>query len=164
MSIALTAPRPFRTGFRTGPLRGAHPAGAPACTRPACARPAARRTRLLRRGPARAARPTLRLTRRGRLLLIGLPVLLGAVAVLAGVLLLVLSPQAQAGDAAPSGAQTRVVVVSPGDTLWSLAQEADPESDPRAAVERIVDLNDLQDSAVRPGQRLVVPQPETAAP
>ena len=85
-------------------------------------------------------------------------------AALAGALLLVLSPQAQAGDAAPSGAQTRVVVVSAGDTLWSLAQEADPESDPRAAVERIVDLNDLQDSAVRPGQRLVVPQPETAAP
>ena len=61
---------------------------------------AARRTRLLRRRPERAARPTLRLTRRGRLLLIGLPVLLGAVAVLAGALLLVLSPQAQAGDAA----------------------------------------------------------------
>ena len=160
MSITLTAPRPFRTG----PLRGAHPAGAPACTRPACARPAARRTRLLRRGPERAARPTLRLTRRGRLLLIGLPVLLGAVAVLAGGLLLVLSPQAQAGDAAPSGPQTRVVVVSAGDTLWSLAQEADPGSDPRAAVERIVDLNDLQDSAVRPGQRLVVPQPEPVAP
>ena len=61
MSIALTAPRPFRIGFRTGPRRGAHPAGAPACTRPACARPAARRTRLLRRRPERAARPTLRL-------------------------------------------------------------------------------------------------------
>ena len=43
-------------------------------------------------------------------------------------------------------------------------EKADPMDYDDSAVERIVDLNDLQDSAVRPGQRLVVPQPEPVAP
>ena len=99
----------------------------------------------------------MRLTRRGRFVFLGLPVLVGAAALLAAGLLLTLTPQARAGGAEEPQSQTRTVVVAQGDTLWSIAQEADPESDPRAAVERIAQLNELGDSAVRPGQRIVVP-------
>lgn len=48
-----------------------------------------------------------------------------------------------------------VVVVKPGDTLWSIATWLDPGADPRRLV---AELRELAGSAVlRPGQRLVIP-------
>lgn len=49
------------------------------------------------------------------------------------------------------------VVVQPGDTLWSVAQRADPAADPRAVVDRIKELNGLQGDAVVAGAVLQVP-------
>lgn len=49
------------------------------------------------------------------------------------------------------------VVVQPGDTLWSVAQRADPGADPRAVVDRIRELNGLQGDAVVAGVVLQVP-------
>ncbi len=49
------------------------------------------------------------------------------------------------------------VVVQPGDTLWSVAQRADPASDPRAVVDRIKELNGLHSDAVVVGAVLQVP-------
>ena len=45
-----------------------------------------------------------------------------------------------------------VYVVQPGDTLWSIAHQLDPGGDPRATVDRLVELNG--GSALQPGQRL----------
>lgn len=54
-------------------------------------------------------------------------------------------------------AETVVVRVGAGETLWDVAQRVAPESDPRAVVERIRQLNRTPGSAVQPGQQLRVP-------
>jgi hypothetical protein len=62
---------------------------------------------------------------------------------------------ATTGDQQPP--QLRHVVVHRGDTLWRIASQAAPGSDPRATVQRIVDLNGLTDAPLVPGQQLVLP-------
>ncbi|HEU0088969.1 MAG TPA: LysM peptidoglycan-binding domain-containing protein [Pseudonocardiaceae bacterium] len=54
-------------------------------------------------------------------------------------------------------AETAVVQVGAGETVWDVAQRVAPGSDPRAVVERIRQLNGMSGSAVQPGQRLQVP-------
>ena len=54
-----------------------------------------------------------------------------------------------AGQPLPAGA---VYVVQPGDTVWTIAHELDPNGDPRALVDRIVSLNG--GAALQPGQHL----------
>ncbi|MGH3928458.1 MAG: LysM peptidoglycan-binding domain-containing protein [Pseudonocardiaceae bacterium] len=54
-------------------------------------------------------------------------------------------------------AETAEVRVGAGETLWDVAQRVAPESDPRAVVERIRQLNGTPGSAVQPGQQLRVP-------
>jgi|688.fasta_scaffold45244_4 hypothetical protein len=62
-------------------------------------------------------------------------------------------------DAAGSsqGPTTSVVVVQPGENLWSIAQSIDPEGDPRDLVIRIREINALGSQHVFPGQSLIVP-------
>lgn len=62
-------------------------------------------------------------------------------------------------DAAGSseGSATSVVVVQPGENLWSIAQSVSPQDDPRDLVIRIRDLNGLGSQHVFPGQSLIVP-------
>jgi hypothetical protein len=62
-------------------------------------------------------------------------------------------------DASPDpvavAAEATVVVVQPGDTLWTIARTMQPEGDHRALVSA---LSELTDGAVlQPGQRIVVP-------
>jgi hypothetical protein len=101
-------------------------------------------------GPGARREPALRLTRRGRVVLVALLVLLGTGASIAlgGV-----------GRADPDAAPTRVryVMVSPGDTLWGIAGEFVPDADRRETVQRILDLNALTGVALTPGQRIAVP-------
>lgn len=52
--------------------------------------------------------------------------------------------------------EARVVVVRPGDTLWSIAVEA-YGGDPREGVWRLQRANRLLDATIVPGQRLLVP-------
>ena len=49
------------------------------------------------------------------------------------------------------------VVVQSGESLWSIATELAPNSDPRDMVMRIRDMNNLGSSHVYPGQSLTVP-------
>ena len=44
-----------------------------------------------------------------------------------------------------------------GETLWSIAEHAYPSSDPRDAVYRIEQANDLHNSDIATGQVLVLP-------
>jgi LysM repeat protein len=93
--------------------------------------------------------PTL--TRRGRVFVIAL---------VAGLLLTAFSlgrVSSTASTTASRGDHLRHVVVQPGQSLWTIARAAVPSADPRATVQRIVDLNGLSDVVVQPGQQLALP-------
>ena len=108
------------------------------------------------RGQA-ATPPRLRLTRRGRIVLRGFPlVLLAALLIsLAGLL----NSPAKAADTASglSVTETVTVTVQPGESLWAIAVSADPTRDARDTIADIVQLNSLEDGKVMPGQQLFVP-------
>ncbi|MHA7282406.1 LysM peptidoglycan-binding domain-containing protein [Arthrobacter sp. TMS2-4] len=103
----------------------------------------------------RSADRPLTLTRRGRLLLVGLPIALGVAALI--LLAAFLTSQAQAGESAPTSTATVEVSVATGETLWDLAVHYAPERDPRDVVAEIVELNDLRSSVVQAGQSIAVP-------
>ncbi|MGH3794427.1 MAG: LysM peptidoglycan-binding domain-containing protein [Pseudonocardiaceae bacterium] len=54
-------------------------------------------------------------------------------------------------------AETAVVRVGAGETVWDVARRVAPESDPRAVVDQIRQLNRMVGSAVEPGEQLQVP-------
>lgn len=119
------------------------PAPRPAAVRPATARP----------GTARpgAARPSgVRLTRRGRVVLLVLVLALGVVALVVGAASVSATTSAERGPVA-------TVVVQPGQTLWGVAEQVAPDRDPREVVHAIVEVNDLPGSVVAPGQSLAIP-------
>lgn len=102
----------------------------------------------------RGVRPEapLRLTRRGRVVL----VLLVAV-------LLVLAARVGLAVAAGPGepVEVRVHVVIAGETLWELAQGvATPGEDLREVVSGLVELNGLSSSGVQAGQTILLPVAE----
>lgn len=94
---------------------------------------------------------TMRLTRRGRALLVVLVMALT---------LVVFSLGRATSHAADSGAPiTRpTTVVQSGETLWQVARRVAPREDPRVTIERILKLNDLAGAhLVRAGQQLILP-------
>jgi len=54
------------------------------------------------------------------------------------------------------------VTVHPGDSLWTIAQDVAPDSDPRDVIDDIVRLNALPSSVVDAGQSLAIPTAYTA--
>lgn len=94
------------------------------------------------------------LTRRGKITLrIGLFLLV--VVTIAGYLALSPAVGAASDQFAP---KTTVVVIQQGQTLWSLAIEAQPERDPRDVVSDIYELNNLESgSQIYVGQVLHIP-------
>jgi hypothetical protein len=98
--------------------------------------------------PARA-----RLTRRGRLLVTALTLL---VLVAAAVLLTGGIPATAGTDHAPAVTAQRVTV-APGETLWQIAERVAPGTDPRETVAQILELNGLQTSQVQVGTALRLP-------
>lgn len=105
-------------------------------------------------GSPQRDRAPIRLTRRGRAVLVGFAATVTLVA-----LWLTVGPGAFAGSRDGRGGRpARTVVVEPGETLWGIASAADPGADPRRTVERIMDLNGLGgDPTVRPGQEIRLP-------
>ncbi len=72
----------------------------------------------------------------------------------------VLSVLVAAGTQAVHGQQPAgyaLVTVRSGDSLWSIAAERYPQSDPRQEVGEIMRLNHLADAVVYPGEELKVP-------
>lgn len=93
----------------------------------------------------------LRLTRRGRFVLVLLAMLLVAPMVTWGATAVASSP----GE--PT--EVRVHAVQPGETLWGFAQEvARPGEDVRHAVGRLQDLNEMSTATVRVGELLLLPK------
>lgn len=103
------------------------------------------------------ARAGLRLTRRGRLLLVGLPTLFGGLAAAALLILLLAPSQVVAGTEAVEGPGVETVAVQPGQSLWEVAQLAEPEEDTRAVVAQIVELNGFASAEVQTGQQVLIP-------
>jgi nucleoid-associated protein YgaU len=90
----------------------------------------------------------LRLTRRGVIVLSALVAVVGAA--LLG--LAWASAPASAGNTAAPIAPSRVTVQS-GDTLWSIAARVAPQTDPRAEVAHLLQLNHIGGTAaIVPGQ------------
>lgn len=104
----------------------------------------------------RTEQPPLRLTRRGRIVV---AVLVG---VIVSVVCLIAASTAQATNhGAPSGAArggTAKVTVRPGQSLWSVAESADPNQDTRLVVQQITELNGLTSQVVYSGEQLWVPR------
>lgn len=100
------------------------------------------------------AHPRMRLTARGRtvlLLLIGLPIAFW-----------LLFAQLNGGAATGSleaGASVPIVVVQPGDSLWSIAERVAPNADPRDVISAIQSFNHLGSADVMAGQQLGIPAP-----
>ncbi|WP_129783387.1 LysM peptidoglycan-binding domain-containing protein [Promicromonospora panici] len=93
----------------------------------------------------------LRLTRRGRVVLVLLAMILVAPMATWGATAVASSP----GE--PT--EVRVHAVQPGETLWGFAREvAEPGEDVRHAVARLQDLNNMSSGAVRVGELLLLPK------
>ena len=104
---------------------------------------------------SQAASVPLRLTRRGRV------VVVVAAALLLAALSLVIAASAQAANhPVPRGAQQSLtqVTVRPGQSLWSVAENADPDADTRVVIQQIIKLNGLTGNTVFAGQRLWIPR------
>jgi hypothetical protein len=151
------APRP--SGAPKPPTAPSPPAAPlPATLRPVAApHPVAAPPRPARR--TQAAQPTtspLRLTRRGRVVVAGLAVLL-----VSALSLLVAGAAQATSHAAPvssTGHNLAQVTVRPGQSLWSVAQSADPGADTRLVIQRILQLNALHGDTVFAGEQLWVPR------
>jgi hypothetical protein len=104
------------------------------------------------------ANPPLRLTRRGRVVVV---VAVAAALVLAALSLVIASAaQATNHPVSSRGAQQGLaqVTVHPGQSLWSVAESADPAADTRVVIQQIIELNGLTGNVVFAGQRLWVPR------
>src|SRR5579864_1310051 len=77
----------------------------------------------------------------------------GRVLGLAAILMVVTARLAYGSEPAATG----LVVVAPGDTLWSIAQ-AHYAGDPRPHVEEILSLNHMSSPLLIPGQSLQIPR------
>lgn len=106
-----------------------------------------------------AGTPPLRLTRRGR-------VVIGVIAIVVMAAIAMTVGLAAAGGAqAANHGQPRAayqgmhqVVVRSGQTLWSIASAAEPQADPRDVVQEIMTVNALTSTDISPGQVLWVPR------
>ena len=94
--------------------------------------------------------PALRLTRRGRAV-----VLVLLVGLLLAAFTLGRGSESQASSGAPRAYST--TTVHQGETLWAVAKRVAPHSDPRAVVQQIRELNKLDSAAVSAGQQLLLP-------
>jgi hypothetical protein len=99
----------------------------------------------------RPSTPTVRLTRRGRLVVF-------LVALAAALLLGVLWGAGSVATERPGTPEpTTIVQVAPGDTLYEIAAEVTVDGDVAAMVERIQRLNALDTGMLQAGQRIRVP-------
>jgi nucleoid-associated protein YgaU len=95
--------------------------------------------------------PPVRLTRRARRLVAAA---VAGVAILLGIWV---GSIADGGDEGLVMVSDSSVVVRSGDTLWSIAGSVAGEQDVRAVVDAILELNDLSDVTLQPGQVLRLP-------
>ena len=117
-----------------------------AVTFPSASRPlsTARRAHAVRS----ASQPHLRLTRRGRIVIV--------LSTLAVLLVAGFTVGRVSASSAAAGAP-RTTVVQAGDTLWSIATKTAPDRDPRGVIAQIERLNHLGSVTLVPGTQLTLP-------
>jgi LysM repeat protein len=98
------------------------------------------------------ASSSVRLTRRGRLVVVVVALL---VAFAVGVFVTAAGSVATQRPGTPE--PTKIVQVGSGDTLWDIASGLADDGDVRAVMEEIKHLNALDSADLQAGQRLVVP-------
>ncbi|KQR92272.1 MAG: LysM peptidoglycan-binding domain-containing protein [Microbacterium ginsengisoli] len=102
-----------------------------------------------------APRTRLRMTRRGRRVLVFLAALPFLIGVSAGI---VSGGAALASrDAGAPAGTYQTVTVEAGDSLWSIAERVAPQADPRDVVDAFVRLNALGNGTVVAGEQLSIP-------
>lgn len=94
----------------------------------------------------------LRLTRRGRVVLLAVLVLVLSAAFALG------RVGAHGSTAAPAPVRVGQMTVQPGDTLWDIAGQLAPGQDVRPVVEQLRRLNRLEGDSLHEGQLLLLPQ------
>jgi len=97
----------------------------------------------------------IKLTRRGRLVLS--TVSFGLMLAISLVSLFGIATASAKASNETSNSTTTQIVVAPGETLWTIAARVNPEIDPRAVIDQIMDLNVIEGSNVYAGQVLLVP-------
>jgi hypothetical protein len=138
VAVRRTAVRGGATCAQRIPVASARPVAAPAASRTVVAHRAA------------SKQGRLRLTRRGRIVLVVLPAVLALSSAFVGVS----APFAQADTATTRGS----VVVGDGETLWTIAERLAPADDPRDTVAQLEQANGLSGAQVAAGARLVIPE------
>ena len=103
-----------------------------------------------------APKSHLRLTKRGRAVfttLAAIPVVIGAFlfAINGG------GAQASLESSVQPGVEYTYVVITAGESLWSIAQDVAPTADPRDVVSDILEFNGMSSAELFPGQRLALP-------
>jgi LysM repeat protein len=112
------------------------------------------RTTAIRKSAVRTSaapvRSRLRMTRRGRAVLLGLVATpLVIIALVAGI---------NAGGATATGsAPLSTVTVTAGETLWQVATQIAPKADPRDVIADILSVNKLASTDLQPGEKLKIP-------
>ncbi|GAB3529169.1 hypothetical protein GCM10027402_32260 [Arthrobacter monumenti] len=96
------------------------------------------------------------MTRRGRLLFLGLPLMLLA-ALLVTTLGLFNSPATASTEGSLSATSNVSYTVRPGDTVWKVAEVIADGRDTRDVVQSIMAVNDLETSVIQVGQQLFLP-------
>jgi len=97
----------------------------------------------------------IKLTRRGRMLVSALS--FAAMLAISLVSLFGIATASAKASNEASNSTTTQIVVAPGETLWTIAARVNPEIDPRAVIDQIMDLNVIEGSNVYAGQVLLVP-------
>jgi hypothetical protein len=166
-SGARVPPRPAGLQLVTAPVRLSQaPAGR---TGSGASLPAASRTGRPARPETASSEPAspkpvsanapLRLTRRGRAVVVVFAVIVATVVItLIGMAVAGGAQAANHGRAGAGYQGMRQIVVRPGETLWTIAARAEPSADPRLVISQIMTANLLSTTVVQAGELLWVPK------
>jgi len=102
---------------------------------------------------ARRPTPRLRLTKRGRAVLL----LLAATPLVIAALFFALNGGGANASLEGSTDSFSYVTVDSGETLWQVAQEVAPNADPRDVIQQLMELNQLESADVFAGVQLAIP-------
>lgn len=101
----------------------------------------------------RAASPRLRLTKRGR----GVLTFLAATPLVIAAFMFALNGGGATASLEGSNVPFEYVTVEPGQSLWQLAEDIAPQSDPREVVAQLIEFNQLGGADISAGQQLAIP-------
>lgn len=103
--------------------------------------------------PAAPVSPRLRLTKRGR----GVLTFLAATPLVVAAFLFAINGGGATASLEGSNVPFEYVTVESGQSLWQIAEDIAPQSDPRDVIAQLVEFNQLDSAEISAGQQLAVP-------